>query len=87
MSAQEVLLAECYKGQGNTVFHFSFLHVEWWIKNFILFISYRKRKKYMLGWIFPDLKMALLHLPAVKPEFYVSLDEAFLHICYDKIQK
>lgn len=44
MSAQEIILSECYKGQGNTIFHFSLLHAERWIKNFILFISYMKRK-------------------------------------------
>lgn len=87
MSAQEIILPECYKGQGNTILHFSFLHVEWWIKNSILFVSYRKSKKYMLGQILPGLKMALLQLPAVKPEHHISLDEPVLHICYDKIQK
>lgn len=29
MSAQEIVLPGCYKGQGNSIFHFSFLHVEW----------------------------------------------------------
>lgn len=44
MSAQEIILPECYKGQGNAIFHFSFLHAEWWIKNLIFYISYKKIK-------------------------------------------
>lgn len=86
MNAQEIILPEWYKGQGNTIFHFSLLLVEWWIKNFILY-KLQEKKEYMLGQILPDLKMALLQLPAMKLERYISVDETVLHICYYEIRK